>query len=536
MSQLFDIFYITANVGGSATVGWGGASGSVSYGQTDVKSDYASVNEQSGIQAGDGGFQINVANNTDLRGGLISSDQSAIENNKNSLTTATLTTNDINNHADYKASSVSVSVGSDAGGVNIAGAGAGFDKGSASGSTKSAISSANVTITDDAKQLSLTGQTAQETIASINTDTTNANQNITPIFDASKVTGEVEATAQIMQSFTQYAPKAVADYSSAKASELRKEGKEEEAKKWDEGGAYRVATHTIVGGLAGDIAGALGAGVSAQTVPAIGEMINSTDLPSEVKQTLVALAGTAIGAAAGATTGDGGALTGGATGYAQTVNNYLNTVKMADGTYKVVGGKQNNDTNIYDENGKVIGKMLTPYTGFNEEGQAETGAILNLNDQSGVKFLNEHINESNPFFYFLLAQSGFPYDFKSQSPLNDNTVDQRNNRSMPINGTVFVPYYSEIPVIATARDIGNLSAGYVAGENGFSWQWTRTLFDGYNSASKPNGQKIEQPVSQIPQQIGWGLGNQNLSDKIKYNQSLENGTTLPSKQNFSGLK
>jgi hypothetical protein len=197
------------------------------------------------------------------------------------------------------------------------------------------------------------------------------------IFNAAKVTGEVEATAQIMQSFTQYAPKAVADYSSAKMNALKAEAKnetdptkkeqlQEEAAKWDEGGAYRVAAHTIVGGLAGDIAGALGAGTSAATIPAVGDMINSTDLPSEVKQTLVALAGTAIGAAAGATTGDGGALTGGATGYAQTVNNYLNTVKMADGTYKVVGGKVDKDKNIYvvksaedqTRTGEVVGEML----------------------------------------------------------------------------------------------------------------------------------------------------------------------------------
>jgi hypothetical protein len=396
----------------------------------------------------------------------------------------------------------------------------------------------NVTITDDAKQLSLTGQTAQETIASINTDTTNANQNITPIFDASKVTGEVEATAQIMQSFTQYAPKAVADYSSAKASELRKEGKEEEAKKWDEGGAYRVAAHTIVGGLAGDIAGALGAGVSAQTVPAIGEMINSTDLPSEVKQSLVALAGTAIGAAAGATTGDGGALSGGATGYAQTVNNYLNTVKMADGTYKVVGGKQNNDTNIYDENGKVIGKMLTPYTGFNEEGQAVTGTILNLNDQSGVKFLNNIIATEPDLSYFFNATSDEIYDFKSQSPLNGITKDQRNNRSMPINGTIFVPYYSEIPVIATARDIGNLSAGYVAEINGLPWGMTDIGFNIYNLASKiqtNNLQLTESPVTKIPEKMGWDTAYQqyvnehsiqlpNRSQFIKLPSNSSNGT------------
>jgi len=48
-----------------------------------------------------------------------------------------------------------------------------------------------------------------------------------------------------MQSFTQYSPKAVADYASAKANELRKEGNTEEAAKWDEGGVYRVALHTV---------------------------------------------------------------------------------------------------------------------------------------------------------------------------------------------------------------------------------------------------------------------------------------------------
>jgi filamentous hemagglutinin len=536
------------NIGGSVTVGWGGASGSISYAQTDVKSDYASVNEQSGLNAGNGGFQINVAKNTDLKGGVISSSQSAIDNNKNTLTTATLTTSDINNHADYKASSVSVSVGSDAGGVNIAGAGAGFDKGSASGTTKSAISSANITITDDAKQLSLTGQTAQETIASINTDTTNANQKINQIFDAAKVTGEVEATAQIMQSFTQYAPKAVADYSSAKASELRKEGKEEEAKKWDEGGAYRVAAHTIVGGLAGDIAGALGAGVSAQTVPAIGEMINSTDLPSEVKQTLVALAGTAIGAAAGATTGDGGALTGGATGYAQTVNNYLNTVKMTDGTYKVVGGKVDKDKNIYvvksaedqTRTGEVVGTMLTPYSGFNEEREPVIGAILNPNNQSGVKFLNNIVATSPDLSYFLTAGNYGTNDFKSldidpsiltniknsegvEQQIYINELYQYYNRSMPINGTVFVPN-SSLPIIATGKDIGNLSAGYVAEINGLSWTMTDLGFNLYNS--RKNGQQQEAPVTKIPEKMGWDTAyKQYLNNhQIKLMESTPYGT------------
>jgi filamentous hemagglutinin len=297
-----------------------------------VKSDYASVNEQSGLNAGDGGFQINVAKNTDLKGGIISSNDKAVAENKNSLTTATLTTSDINNHADYKASSVSVSVGTDAGGVNISGAGAGFDKGSASGTTKSAISSANVTITDDAKQQELSGKTSQETIASINTDTTNANQKVNQIFDAAKVTDNVQATAQIMQSFTQYAPKAVADYASAKANELRKEGKEEEAKKWDEGGAYRVALHTVSGALAGGVGGAIGSATVASSAPILESFQNSTtqalidagmssDSAATIASGLTSITATGMGALAGSATGEAGTLNGAATAYTTDANN-----------------------------------------------------------------------------------------------------------------------------------------------------------------------------------------------------------------------
>jgi filamentous hemagglutinin len=529
------------NIGGSVTVG-AGVSGSVSYAQTDVKSDYASVNEQSGLKAGDGGFQINVANNTDLKGGLISSSQSAIDNNKNSLTTATLTTSDIDNHADYKASSVSVSVGTDSGGVGISGAGAGFDKGSASGTTKSAISSANVTITDDAKQQELSGQTAQETIASINTDTTNANQKINQIFDAAKVTGEVEATVQIMQSFTQYAPKAVADYASAKMNELnaqaknetdptKKEQLQEEAAKWDEGGAYRVAAHTIVGGLAGDIAGALGAGTSAATIPAVGDMINSTDLPSEVKQTLVALAGTAIGAAAGATTGDGGALSGGATGFAQTANNYLNTVKMTDGTYKVVGGKVDKDKTIYvvksaedqTRTGEVVGEMLTENSFFNKEGQAVYEAIINPNDKSGVNFLNSLFgNQPSLTNYMANAIGGGIYDFKQLGYTANTglTVDQYNLRGMPLNIDGFSN--NTFNTYASARDIGNIEAGQIANAYYIPWSATTRAFDSLESSQ----------FNENHSSIYYFLTGPNKSEQISTRQAQQIGYELPSNTIF----
>ena len=71
-----------------------------------MNSDYASVTNQAGIYAGNGGFQVNVADNTHLTGGIIDSTADA---SKNSLTTGTLTMDDIQNKADYDVKNVGVS-------------------------------------------------------------------------------------------------------------------------------------------------------------------------------------------------------------------------------------------------------------------------------------------------------------------------------------------------------------------------------------------------------------------------------------------
>ncbi|MRR28862.1 hypothetical protein EG834_00660 [bacterium] len=99
------------NIGGSITVGYGGASGSISAGQQKMKSSYASVREQSGIKAGDGGFQVSVKGNTDLKGAVISSTDKAVTDGKNSFTTAKLTASDIENRAEYDASGFNVGLG-----------------------------------------------------------------------------------------------------------------------------------------------------------------------------------------------------------------------------------------------------------------------------------------------------------------------------------------------------------------------------------------------------------------------------------------
>ena len=119
---------VTGNVGGSlnieskqdsnsykennksvgASVGLGSnkaVSGSASVGKIDSK--YESVTDQSGIYAGKEGFYIRVEANTDLNGGIISSTADA---DKNKFSTGTLTFEDIQNKADYKAGGAGIKV------------------------------------------------------------------------------------------------------------------------------------------------------------------------------------------------------------------------------------------------------------------------------------------------------------------------------------------------------------------------------------------------------------------------------------------
>ncbi|TQK06365.1 MULTISPECIES: hemagglutinin repeat-containing protein [unclassified Herbaspirillum] len=133
------------SLGGSVSVGLGGGfSGSISASQSKVDGNYQSVIEQSAINAGDGGFQVNVAGNTDLKGAKIASTDKAVEEGRNQFQTASLTMSDIQNKSEYKAESQSVSAGGGYGGGNIAlnGVGVGWanESGSEASMTKSGVS------------------------------------------------------------------------------------------------------------------------------------------------------------------------------------------------------------------------------------------------------------------------------------------------------------------------------------------------------------------------------------------------------------
>jgi len=211
------------------TVGYG-FSASGSYSQSKVKADHASVTEQSGIYAGEDGYQIKVRDNTDLKGGIITSGKSAEDKGKNLFQTATLTASDIQNHSHYEGKSFGIgasvaisgeSMGqnrpADSGpGIRLTDAskgqnnnnaiGYGSDGDSKNSTTRSGINTRNIHITDKAGQLARTGRTAKETEARIYTgiDTETADQHsgrLKNSFDKDAVAKEINLQREVTQEF-----------------------------------------------------------------------------------------------------------------------------------------------------------------------------------------------------------------------------------------------------------------------------------------------------------------------------------------------
>ncbi|WP_178386789.1 hemagglutinin repeat-containing protein, partial [Xanthomonas oryzae] len=224
-------------VGGSVTFGMG-FSASGSYSSNKVNGDFASVKEQSGIQAGDGGFDIRVHGNTDLKGAVIASTQAAVDAGANRLQTGTLTVSDITNTSNYKATGISLSGGYAAGGSDgkdgaktetqtppttnngsnwswqnqgsgVQGASAGFSSksGSRTSTTASGISGGTVIMTDQAGQQAKTGQSVSDVLAALNRDvhTGDSANGLVKGWDGQKLQQQVSAGAEITATFGQQA-------------------------------------------------------------------------------------------------------------------------------------------------------------------------------------------------------------------------------------------------------------------------------------------------------------------------------------------
>ena len=228
-SQKYDEKYTSGGLNVNINYATGaGISGGASSGTT--KSDYNSVTDQSGIYAGEGGFNITVDKNTDLKGGVIDSDTTP---DKNKLTTGTLTWEDIDNKAEYSSKDVGINVNINNGakdnekGVtpNIGMPAKGEDE----STTQAGVAQGTIEIKDKENQ--------KQNIEDLNRDTKNTLNKLEQIFDKQTVAERKE----MADLFGELAYNFVGDLAI-------KNG-------WAEGSPEKVALHAFVGGIMSELTG-----------------------------------------------------------------------------------------------------------------------------------------------------------------------------------------------------------------------------------------------------------------------------------------
>ena len=270
-------------------------------GKTNTDSAYESVTKQAGIYAGKEGYDIQVKNNTHLKGGIIDSKAPA---EKNKLTTGTLTWENIDNKAEYKAKASGITVSTHAiSKLNPLGLGYVPTipvKGKAGSITYAAIADSIITTTKE------------KTDKEIRHNTENALNKLSEIFDKKKI----EEKQEYVNILSQVGYRLIGDIAGHKENELNKKAEkarkennsilaekyEKEAKKWSESGTNRIAMHGIMGALVSKEAGAgmtkglTGAGLNALLQKELGK-IKDPEVHKMASAAIGYLAGGKTGAA-----------------------------------------------------------------------------------------------------------------------------------------------------------------------------------------------------------------------------------------------
>ena len=270
-------------------------------GKTNTDSTYESVTKQAGIYAGKEGYDIQVKNNTRLKGAIIDSKAPA---EKNKLTTGTLTWENIDNKAEYKTKASGITVSTNAV-SKLNPLGLGYVptvpvKGKAGSTTYAAIADSIITTTKE------------KTDKEISHDTANALNTLSEIFDKKKI----EEKQEYVNILSQVGYRLIGDIAGHKENELYKKAEkarkennsilaekyEKEAKKWSESGTNRIAMHGIMGALVSKEAGAgmtkglTGAGLNALLQKELGK-IKDPEVHKMASAAIGYLAGGKTGAA-----------------------------------------------------------------------------------------------------------------------------------------------------------------------------------------------------------------------------------------------
>ena len=234
--------------GGLSYTFGGGPGGSFSFSRDKMNSKYRSVNDQSGLFAGEGGFDVTVGNHTQLDGAVLASTATA---DKNRLDTGTLGFGDIYNEADFKVQhqgggfstgGIGALIASNIGNVMLMGAGS---NGHSDGTTQAAISQGTIVIRDQDKQ--------KQDVAGLSRDAQNANDRISKIFDKEKEQRRMEQ-AQLIGEISSQVGKIVSTYGEIAATEsanekmkgVQKEDRESARQAWEKLNPNKTATEQDV--------------------------------------------------------------------------------------------------------------------------------------------------------------------------------------------------------------------------------------------------------------------------------------------------
>ncbi|WP_445972367.1 hemagglutinin repeat-containing protein [Klebsiella pasteurii] len=179
-SDNYDSKQRSGSVGASGSMG--GGSGSLNLSQSKMHSTWASVEAQTGIFAGEGGFDVKVGGHTQLNGSVLASTAAA---ELNRLDTGTLGFRDIKNSAEYSVEqqSAGASTSGSVAGQFLGNAASGLlmganGSGSDSSLTRAAVSEGSIVIRD--------GTSQQQDVTELSRDAAHANQTLSPIFDKEK--------------------------------------------------------------------------------------------------------------------------------------------------------------------------------------------------------------------------------------------------------------------------------------------------------------------------------------------------------------
>jgi filamentous hemagglutinin len=279
--------------GGSFTFGSMTGSGYASASQDKMKSNYDSVLEQTGLFAGDGGFDITTGRHTQLDGAVIASTATA-ENNR--LDTGTLGFSDIHNEADFRVSHTGASFsgggsfgdtfkGNMAGGMITAGGNSGHEE----GTTRAAVAEGSLIVRDPAAQ--------KQDVAGLSRDTAQANGSISQIFDKEKeqkrlqtisligdiagqaadiarTQGELSALKEAKKTLGDLKPDATAKEREAWVKTLREsDAYKEEMKKYGTGSTLQRGIQAATAALQGLAGGDIGAALAGAAAPELANII-----------------------------------------------------------------------------------------------------------------------------------------------------------------------------------------------------------------------------------------------------------------------